>query len=386
MKRIFCALMCAIGSVFASDDGLSKESTIPVVDLQDYFNPTTRDQFLKDVRAGLHRVGFLGVKNTRVNQQIIDRMYTCMEEFFKFDRDLKMEVSAMPTNGQRGYVHFGGEAAKGRSVGDAKEYYHIGKEIDLLTAQRLNMYQNSWPSFYNLKDPAVAFYDHIEEYGTLFKEIFSLMLHQEKDFFKKRAGCERTICRMIYYPNIEEPDGAVWAAAHTDINLFTILPKSTAEGLEVLNDEGEWVPVFIKEDAFIINAGDILEAYSNGYIKSSMHRVRRPDNMDRDRYSCVFFNAPNDDTIVYPIEEWIEKSGGKRKFIEATFRELFMERMADNWQATDEMLKELADSKVIERLMEVDRASVDAMAALEKAGYASDKIKQKLKTLNKRED
>ena len=52
-----------------------------------------------------------------------------------------------------------------------------------------------------------------------------------------------------------------------------------------------------------------------------------------------------------------------------------MERLADLGLATDGMLKSLANSKVLERLMTVNRASPEAMEAVYKAGYASDKIK-----------
>jgi len=385
MNRFICVFACLFTVIFGVDDGLDlKESTIPVVDLQKYFDPETRDQFIEDVRNGFHNVGFIGVKNTKVNQVILDDVYSALVRFFAFSVEEKMKISAELFDGQRGYTRFAGEVAKGVKVGDVKEYITVGRDMSDEDLVKYDVYKNQWPDFMDFKTPAMNFYNHIEGYAVLFQEIFSLALHQEKDFLKEKCENGDSSFRMIYYPNKESEEGAIWAKAHTDINCFTILPRSTAAGLEVMNANGEWVPVFVKEDAFIINVGDFLEAYSNGYFKSSKHRVIKPKGCDRKRYSCVLFVHPRSESIIEPLDVWVEKTGGKPKFIKATRWELFMERMADNRQATDEMLKELGQSDVMERLMTVDRASKDAMEALVEAGYASEAVKDKLNELNKK--
>ena len=99
----------------------------------------------------------------------------------------------------------------------------------------------------------------------LIQEIFSVALGEEKDFLQKICTDGDSSCRMIHYPlnktKIAIEKRPVWAKAHTDITLFTVLPKATAEGLEVCDENGNWIPVFVKEDAFIINAGDFLEIF-----------------------------------------------------------------------------------------------------------------------------
>ena len=50
-----------------------------------------------------------------------------------------------------------------------------------------------------------------------------------------------TLLRFIHYPPLtgdEDPE-AVRAAAHEDINLITILPAATADGLQVQTMEGD---------------------------------------------------------------------------------------------------------------------------------------------------
>lgn len=374
--KYFSLFICLLGLSFASDDGLERGSTIPVVDLSEYYNEETRDAFIEEVREALHTVGFFGVKNTNIDQRVLDAMYAAMETFFALDRETKMEVDASKMAGQRGYV--GGEAAKGSDVFDAKEFYMIGRSLDEELMEEYGLLENQWTTAIDFKTPSEAFYNELEKYSELFQEIFSLALGKEADFLKKICRYGDTSTRVIHYPKDYANDKAVWAGAHTDIDLFTILPRSTADGLEVMDDHGNWIPVRVKEDGIIINGGDFLEAYSNGYFKSSMHRVRRPEGIETDRYSAVHFVHPPSPALVYPLQEWIEKTGGERRYIDATRWELLMERIADLGLATDFILEELGNSDLFERLMTVNRESEDAMRAVLEAGYASDAVKERL--------
>ncbi len=255
----------------------------------------------------------------------------------------------------------------------------VGRELTTEQAKDLQMPINVWPCSMDFKKPAISFFSELEVYSELLQEVFSLALYQEKDFLKKLHKGGDTSCRMIHYPTMKDrKEGEIWAEAHTDIDTFTILPKATCEGLEVMDDKGNWIPVFVQGDAMIVNVGDFLEIFSNGYFRSSMHRVKSPKHMKKDRYSCVHFVHPRHDVLLYPLSKFMELSGGKQKYAVATRNEMLFERLADLGFANDFMLQFLAERKVMERLMEFDRASPEAMEAIYKAGYASDKIKEKL--------
>lgn len=379
--RFIYLLIIVCGFVFADGDGLNtKSSTIPVLDLQDYFDEAKRDAFIEKIKEASHKVGFFAVKNTKVNQDIIDDLYITMKRFFAFEKHNKMKLCADENGNQRGYTSIGKESAKGTAIGDLKEFYTVGRDISKNEAAKLQCWPNTWPDFMDYKTSATNFYNHLDEYSELFQEIFSLALGEEKDFLFN--GCKNgdTILRMLHYPlnkiKQEDKKRAVWSSAHTDITLFTILPKATAEGLEVCDDQGNWHRVYVKEDAMIINCGDFLEIYTNGYFKSALHRVIQPRNMQTDRYSSVLFVHPRSECLLYPLQRWVEKTGGVPKYIEATRLEMLMERLADLGLATDDMLKSIADTKLLERLLVVNRASKEAMEAVYKAGYASKEIKR----------
>lgn len=357
------------------------DSTIPVLDLQDYFNTRKQKTFIINVQEALHEYGFFAVKNTGVDEQIMDDLYESLKVFFLYDKSTKNQVNGKHVNNQRGYTSIGLESAKGSTLGDLKEFYSIGRSIKPLKAKQLGSWVNIWPTFMDLKNPAEKFYDHIDEYAELFQEIFSKALGKHKTFLEKLCKDGDSSCRMIHYPikNSTMSSKCVWAKAHTDINLFTILPKSTSEGLEVFHN-GSWKRVYVREDAFIINAGDFLEAFSNGYFKSSLHRVIKPKHAKKDRYASVFFVHPRSDAHIYPIKHWIKQTGGQAKYIKATRIELLMERLADLGLASNEMLHDLSESGVLERLLTVNRASPEAIKAVYDAEYASDIIKTAYQT------
>ena len=80
--------------------------------------------------------------------------------------------------------------------------------------------------------------------------------------------------------------------AHTDYGCITLLLPGDS-GLQ-LNLGGEWHDVPVIPNCFVINFGDLLSSWSNGVIKSTIHRVMysSPDPT-LFRSSIPFFMHPN---------------------------------------------------------------------------------------------
>ncbi|GME85085.1 unnamed protein product [Ambrosiozyma monospora] len=54
----------------------------------------------------------------------------------------------------------------------------------------------------------------------------------------------------------------------------------------------------------VVNIGDQLSYWTNGLLKSTLHRVRFPQELiasGKDRYSIVFFAHPDDDSVLEPV-------------------------------------------------------------------------------------
>jgi isopenicillin N synthase-like dioxygenase len=86
--------------------------------------------------------------------------------------------------------------------------------------------------------------------------------------------------RLNYYPPMtEEQDrsGAGRLLGHEDVDLFTILPASRTDGLQVWNHRsGKWVRMKAPPGSVIINTGDYMQRISNDRLPSTTHRVGKP--------------------------------------------------------------------------------------------------------------
>jgi isopenicillin N synthase-like dioxygenase len=86
--------------------------------------------------------------------------------------------------------------------------------------------------------------------------------------------------RLNYYPPMtrdQDASGAGRLLGHEDVDLFTILPASEVEGLQVWNHlSGKWVRLNAPRGSIIINTGDYLQRISNDRLPSTTHRVGKP--------------------------------------------------------------------------------------------------------------
>jgi isopenicillin N synthase-like dioxygenase len=341
------------------------DATIPVLDMDEYFNPETKQAFVKKLYDALKNVGFFAVVNSGVDVQILDRGYQACFDFFALPQATKMALFDPAASGQRGYVP--GESPKGQSRRDFKEFYHVGRELDEQQQTRLNFWKNIWPQEFNLKDPLFALFKALEEYMVPLEQAMAEAIGEPSDLFSHMTKEGDVLLRAIHYP-ATPPKNTLWAAEHTDIDLFTILPRATAQGLQLRNADGEWIDVKVPEHAFIVNAGD---------IHSGRHRVVAK-NDGYERYSVVFFVHPRSEDRLDPLPSCIARTGGIRRYANANRLELLEERLVDLGLASYPMMKHLADSGLMERLIEVGRASPKAMKKLQQAGLASDQVLQEL--------
>jgi isopenicillin N synthase-like dioxygenase len=86
--------------------------------------------------------------------------------------------------------------------------------------------------------------------------------------------------RLNYYPPLsdeQDSSGAGRLLGHEDVDLFTLLPASRVEGLQVWNHRsGKWVRMRAPYGSIIINTGDYMQRISNDRLPSTTHRVGKP--------------------------------------------------------------------------------------------------------------
>ncbi len=352
------------------------DATIPVIDMNDYYSDSQHNIFLHDLSAALHTVGFVAVINSRVDSQILDDAYAAAKVFYAQPLEFKMLGHDPKLNGQRGYVL--SETAKGENKKDFKEFYHITREYPPEVLNEFGYKTNIWPARDGFKPAMQNLIVELDKYVTVIEKALAESIGEDQQFFSKMTTHGDYLLRSIHYP-ANPPANSVWAAAHTDIDLFTILPRATADGLQVLNAQGEWVDVKVPENAFIINAGDMLQNITNGYYKSSVHRVVS-NSVGVERFSMVAFIHARPLDSMDPLPKFIEQAGG-RKFANATEQELLSERLIDLGLNSQQLLEQFAASGAIDRLIEVNRASPGAMRALRNANLASPAVLEELQKI-----
>lgn len=86
--------------------------------------------------------------------------------------------------------------------------------------------------------------------------------------------------RLNYYPPMRAKQlesGAGRMLGHEDVDLFTLLPASSVDGLQVLNRENnKWIRLQAPPGSIILNTGDYMQRISNDRFPSTTHRVGRP--------------------------------------------------------------------------------------------------------------
>jgi isopenicillin N synthase-like dioxygenase len=272
--------------------------TIPLVDLSQFAqgDEAARRQFVQELGAAFHEIGFVGVVNHGVPKQLIDDFYAAAKGFFALPLDVKKRYEIEGLAGQRGYTSFGKEHAKDSKVPDLKEFYQIGQEASGEYAGKDQYIANprvaELPAFTDL---GLQLYRAFERSGGLLLEAIALHLGLPQDYFNGQIRNGNSILRAIHYPPIsQEPASAIRAERHEDINLITLLVGASAGGLQLLNMEDEWLDIVPEADEIVINVGDMLQRLTNNYLKSTTHRVVNPprEEWHLPRLSIPFFLHP----------------------------------------------------------------------------------------------
>ena len=101
--------------------------------------------------------------------------------------------------------------------------------------------------------------------------------------------------KLIHYP--PTPPGEAGVNAHHDTGFLTLLWQHGVAGLQVQNEDGEWIDVPASDDAIVVNLGEMLQSMTGNYFVATTHRVVRIE----ERYSSGYFHGPDLRTVLDPL-------------------------------------------------------------------------------------
>ena len=258
--------------------------------------------------------GFLAVDGHGVPEATIAGLQAAARAFFDLPRERKARVAPEP--GQPyGWLGPGAEAlARSKGVEtppDLKESFNGGplaRPEGMTDPQALAFCYapTPWPDLPGFRDAWEAYYREMERLAARIMEVFAVALGRPEGFFAPFIGAPISALRALNYPATDRPPEVAQqrAGAHTDYGSLTILlPEAGSRGLEILGRDGAWREVPPVPGAFVVNIGDLMELWTGGRWRSTLHRVTvPPQHAGRRRMSLAFFHQPDWFAEIAPLD------------------------------------------------------------------------------------
>ena len=311
---------------------------VPSLDLSHFTSGTAEQKaaFVQALGDAYNNIGFVAIKNHGLTDEMTEKLYSTIKKFFALPDEVKQKYEVPELAGQRGYIGKGKEHAKGRSTGDLKEFYHVGQNVTDGDPIKDQYPDNIWPAeLPEMADIALEVYSTLEAAGVKMLQAIALYLGLDEHYFDNKVHNGNSILRPIHYFPIENPDevpaDAVRAAEHGDINLITLLMGASADGLQVLRNDGQWIPITALPEQLVVNVGDMLSRHTNNKLKSTIHRVVNPprEKMGTSRFSIPFFMHPRSEMDLTCLDNCIDEDHPKLydditagEFLEERLREI----------------------------------------------------------------
>ncbi|ENV37393.1 hypothetical protein F959_02201 [Acinetobacter venetianus RAG-1 = CIP 110063] len=277
---------------------MNHEYVLPLIDISllnsDYLED--RMQVVQALDRACKEVGFLYIQGEQFQPELFDKLKEIAESYFAQDENQKMQNYIGFSKNHSGYVPIGEEQFKA-NVYDLKEAYDINYDYQEIENRRPLLGPTQWPNDPQFKEQVLAYYQHIKAIGHQLFKAFALALELEEDYFDAHLKHAPSQLRLIHYPFNPNAEDQFGIGAHTDYECFTLL-FPTAEGLQVLDKQGEWIDIPVIENTMVMNIGDMMEILSNGRYLATKHRVKR---VKQERYSFPLFFSCDYDYIIQPI-------------------------------------------------------------------------------------
>jgi isopenicillin N synthase-like dioxygenase len=280
--------------------------SVPVIDFGGMLgdDPMEKAKVAAALRDAASNVGFFYIRNHGVPQVLIDTMFAQSLRFFDRPLEEKMALHVKKSSHLLGYVAMKDENANQLvGTGDLHEAFDFVSEDAFVDGEFLSgdirAPGNCWP------DDLPGFQYTAREYSIVMRRLarrmfaaFALALDLPENYFEKMTDRPMSLVRMLYYPSQPGPfdESKMGTGAHTDHECFTILGQDSIQALQVRNHSGQWIDAPRIPGTYVVNIGDQMARWTNGFFASTFHRVANLSG--RARYSIPCFVGANPDTVI----------------------------------------------------------------------------------------
>eukprot|EP00794_Sanderia_malayensis_P017552 gene17552-19302_t len=327
-----------------------KKLDIKTVDFGAISSPDNFDKAADVIRKECSTSGFFLIKVPAHTEQQMRNVLKAAKMFFRLPLAIKERLK----NDEFSQFRINGKCIPGTGPGyrgfsqdpnftlDSRESFNIGPDNITKCLVTSDRYSGSgvtpWPGEEfipgwksTMKDYCAAMLD----IGLTLRQLFAVALGLDRSFFDQPEYFDKGtwILGTVHYSAVksDENKGLFGIRPHADFGMFTLLLGDGSPGLQVCLDktvsysDRVWVNIEPPPPGhLIVNLGQMLERWTNGKFKATLHRVMLDG--ENDRYSVPFFYEPNIDCVIKPVFG-SPSPNGDCKYATKTCGKMLLERL-----------------------------------------------------------
>lgn len=275
------------------------QDIIPVVDISRLRDGSDPGSVARELHAASQGLGFIYIKGHGIPDTSINAARDVAMRFFNTSDAGKSEIKI--SSKHRGWLGSGNAKMQDDAKSDLKESFIWGyQDEDGKTPEDHPLRgANQWPGFLpEMETAAMTYFRQAHDVAHHLMRGFALGLDLDPEFFLKTASHPLSRASFVYYPEQPETAGAdqFGVGPHTDFGVLTVLCQDDVGGLQVQDANGDWVHAPPIEGTLIINVADLLSRWTDGFYKSTPHRV--VNSSGRKRLSLVLAFDPDPETMI----------------------------------------------------------------------------------------
>lgn len=346
--------------VAAQNDGL------PIIDISAFLDQNAtqeaRQTTAKAINAACVNYGFFYLTGHGIPTSKLDEIIALARSFFALPLEEKNKIKRFDAggpeggDGARGYQGLGENVTGGlQDMQEAIDFYADwpadkreagdGGPGSVKTLQGRNL----WPELpADLKPVYQDYIARVQRVGEALVHAMGVALDlgppsphaspetEDEQIFVRNCAASFWVMRMIGYPPLCTPaapgaDASQFSCgAHTDYGCVTLLLTDPTPGaLQVQLKDGTWLPADPIRGAFVVNIGDMIERWTNGLWRSTLHRVIHRGGTYR--VSVPFFYEPGFEALVRPLAKCVRESGRGPMHGGSTYGEHLLTKVFSNF-------------------------------------------------------
>lgn len=291
---------------------------IPCIDTTALFGPAcaARDTLDAELSAAARGSGFLTITSEAIRAQTNPSVRSDLLRIFDLLPDEQRRLHRAKYNPENPYLYRGWNPD---TVGEStSNMYDLGPDVaypdreqhddDPLLERTPFPPETAAPGW---RSAAGDYYRAMEQIGAAIMRSFARSLRLEEHFFDDAFNGGISTLRFLRYEPVDPPDpedprfatpeAQAWLqsrGAHQDSGFVTLLVQDGVPGLQARGADGTWIPIPPTEGSIVVNFGGLLERWTGGRIKATVHRVER---LGVRRHSIPFFFEAGVDTVIAPL-------------------------------------------------------------------------------------